>query len=1460
VVGKFFRVLKKIIKISCYLLVFIFFLLAIPAVPGYLGNRGMAWLNSEYNVDIEVERLSVSLTGMIGLDGVLIRDHHRDTLIAAQEIRTPILDIRQLINGNLYFSTIEADGLYLDMKTYKGDTLSNLDIFISRFDSGAPASQEPFIMKANEINLREARFRVWDEDTTGDPTLTYIDHLSTRISDFSIYDSEVTMEMKTGSLRLDKHLQIEELSTYFHYNNSLIALDKVLLKTPYSQVDADISFHAYKESYADFLNKVTIEATLRESHIGTEDINGFYNGFGQGKLIDIEGEGKGTLNNLSISNINLYTENTAIEAEEILLRNAFDKGKDFVFWGNFPHFASVYSDLAGLMPEVLGKQLPEELRDFGFFEGVAELTYTTRDLLIDADVFTQKGDFILSGSLYNISHPKEATYEGSLETYRLQLGKLLRISDMKELSAGIKFSGKGIDYSHLNNSNELSLTTTIHSVEYRDYLYQDIELKANYAHRKLKANAQIADKHLNMHFEGAIDLLSSKKQHYSLTGEMNHVDLKALGFIKKDSIAQVRGNIDLNIKGNTLDDMEGRIVLKNASYKKNIDTYNFADFSIEIQKDTNSVRTITLESPDIISGKVEGEFKFAQIGKVLVNTLAYGFDNYKPFKVMQGQYLTFDFKIYNKIIEIFLPELSFAPNTFIRGKLVGDENDFKINFRSPYIHLYETTLKGVNLEYDKKNPHYRSLIQLSSIQNPYYQIEEFNILNTSKEDTLFFKTEFKGGKNSEDDYTLNFYHTINKKRQSEVGMLPSTIFFKNNEWHIGDERETKVVFDRKMDSIYIQHFRLHHENETIAFDGRLGREDYKDLHLVFDKVNINDILPKMEGLDTQGILNGHLSLLQRKKLYYPSANLSIKGVSLNSYDLGDLIATLEGNEDLTFFKANLEFLNELGSGLHAYGGITVDKGDTWLNLTADVNKVRLEPFSPLMQDILSDLKGSLTGQARITGTASKPKIEGSLLLNEGSVGVPYLKVDMDVAENTLISLQDNQFVFQETTLTDKVFKTQTAFNGRIYHRDFSDWFLDLHFNTKGKKFLVLNTQAKDNDLFYGTAFIVGKASITGNINELTIGVKAVSGEGTQFKIPLSDTQTVGDDSFINFVGKETIHKKGIVPKTYQGLEMNFDVDILPTAKVEIIVDPKNNSNLIGRGAGTILLEINTNGKFNMWGDFITTSGEYNFKYEGLIDKKFKVLPGGSISWNGEPMGASLQNLKAAYSLYANPSILLNSNQYNRKILTQVVINLQGDLTRPETVFDIQFPDSSPNLTAELNYRLEDRDKKQLQAFSLLAQGNFLSDASAGDKLLSYNMLETAAGIFNQLLSSEDDKLNMGLSYETGDANPNGAYSSADRLGITVSTDITEWMRFNGKLGIPVGGVTQTAVAGDFELQFLLTKDGRLSAKIFNREDELQQYLIDRIDYSQGVGLTYKVDFNTFKELIQGIFKRAKEKK
>ena len=1456
---KIFRIVKAVIKTFLYILIFILLLLMLPVVQTKLATWVMDRINKDYKVNMHVERVSISLTGMVGLDGVLIRDHHQDTLIAARQIRTPLLDLKAVMEGNLIFSTIDADGLVMDMKTYKGDTLSNLDVFVASFDSGEPSSPEPFIMRANTIRLKNSYFRVCDFNTTAQesPILVEVEGIGGIISDFEIVDSDVKLQMKHGEFLYDKHLKVDDLSTNFHYADTLISIDKTLLKTPFSTIDADLSFAPYKESYADFLNKVTIKATLRNSQISTNDLNGFYDGFAMEKNLEVEGELSGTLNNLSIRDIHLYHESTSIEAENVLLKNAFSPEKDFVFWGDFPHFSSSYGDIVSLMPKVLGETLPEDLRYFGLFEGQAELTYTTRDLLIDADVFTQRGDFILSGSFYDLPHLTEATYKGKLDTYQLKVGEMLGVNDLGDISASLQFVGKGLNFSKLD---KLSLHGQVHSALYNNYLYKDIKLDAEYFQKKIKATASIGDDNLQMDFKGMADITSSQRSNYTLAGKMKYIDLKALGFIQKDSIAKVKGNIDLDITGNSLDNMVGRVLLKNASYQKNDQTYNFADFAINIQKDTTSLRTITLESTDIISGKIQGEFKFAQIGQVLVNTLAYGFENYKPFKVMQGQYLTFDFKIYNKIIELFYPELSFAPNTFIRGKLVGDENDFKLNFRSPYINISDYSLRGVNLEYDKKNPTYRSLIQISSIQNPYYKIEEFNMLNTSVSDTLFFQTEFKGGKNSEDDYNLRFYHTINQRRESEVGIKPSSyILFKGNEWQIDKDRENKLVINRKLDSVQIRPISLRHGEESISVNGKLAKEDnYKDLHLVFEKVDVNKIIPTIDNLSVGGQLNGHLSLVQQKEKYYPTADLSLRQFMLNQYDLGNLQASIVGDENLSSFKTSLEFFNQLEEGLQLYGNIFLKDNKTYLDLQSYIAELNLAPFAPFAQDILSNLHGTLTGQAKVTGLLTKPNIEGDFAISRVGVGVPYLNIDLEADEVVRVGLKDNRFTIKEVALTDTAYKTKVYLSGGAGFRSLTDWYLDIHFDTKGKRFLALNTGPKDNDLFYGTGFIIGKASIKGTVDDLTIGVNAVTGDGTKFKIPLSDTQTVGDDSFITFVSKERRRKKQLVTKTYQGLEMHFEVDVLPSAEVEIIVDPKNNSSLIGRGAGTLLLEINTNGKFNMWGDFITTSGEYNFKYEGLIDKKFKVLPNGSISWNGDPMGATLQNLRAAYTLYVNPSVLLDSN-LNRKIQTQVVVNLQGDLAHPQTVFDINFPDSSPSLVSELNYHLEDSDKKQLQAFSLLAQGNFMSDATAGEKMLSYNVLETATGIFNQLLSSDDDKLNLGVSYESGTATPNRAYNSSDRLGITVSTQITDRIFFNGKLGIPVGGVTQTAVAGDFELQFLLTRDGRLSAKIFNRENELQQYLLDKIDYSQGTGLTYKVDFDTFKELIRGIFSKAKSK-
>jgi hypothetical protein len=74
----------------------------------------------------------------------------------------------------------------------------------------------------------------------------------------------------------------------------------------------------------------------------------------------------------------------------------------------------------------------------------------------------------------------------------------------------------------------------------------------------------------------------------------------------------------------------------------------------------------------------------------------------------------------------------------------------------------------------------------------------------------------------------------------------------------------------------------------------------------------------------------------------------------------------------------------------------------------------------------------------------------------------------------------------------------------------------------------------------------------------------------------------------------------------------------------------------------------------------------------------------------------------------------------------------------------------------------------------------------------------------------------------------------------------------------VGGVSESVIAGDVQIDFLLNEEGTLTAKVFNRENSIRDFG-EEIGYTQGLGIAYSVDFDTFGELIQKIFKK-KEKK
>ena len=75
--------------------------------------------------------------------------------------------------------------------------------------------------------------------------------------------------------------------------------------------------------------------------------------------------------------------------------------------------------------------------------------------------------------------------------------------------------------------------------------------------------------------------------------------------------------------------------------------------------------------------------------------------------------------------------------------------------------------------------------------------------------------------------------------------------------------------------------------------------------------------------------------------------------------------------------------------------------------------------------------------------------------------------------------------------------------------------------------------------------------------------------------------------------------------------------------------------------------------------------------------------------------------------------------------------------------------------------------------------------------------------------------------------------------------------------MPVGGIEETLIVGDLQIDFILNDEGSLRAKVFNKENEFR-YIGDELGYTQGVGISYDVDFNTFKDMIQKIVSNKSE--
>ncbi|WP_310992115.1 translocation/assembly module TamB domain-containing protein [Aequorivita marina] len=1418
---------------------------SIPAVQTWAAKKATTELNETYGTDINIKRLGLNWKGEVDVREVYIADHHNDTLIYSQELQTNIVSFKQLIQGNLGFGNIELDNAKLYFKTYKGEETDNLSIFAKKFDTGKP-STEPFSMIGNDITLTNSRVKIIDENLD-DPNIFVLNQVNILANNLKIYGPEVSVEVKALSLIADRGFEIKDLQTNFLYTETNMSLAALKLKTAESNINGLIDLDYSKNGMANFINEVVITADLKDSKIATNDLNGFYNEFGSNQLIELDAELQGTLNDFKANNINLQTGTTRIRGD-YAFQNILALEKGYSITGTNHNIVTNYFDLRRFMPNVIGQVVPADLKALKNFNLRGNTSIKNDELNTESKLTSEIGQASLDLKIGNISNIENAYYRGNVIFKDFNLGKIVKTTSLGKMTGNLDFDGRGFEKENVNTE----VSGNISSFSFEGYNYQNIAVSGNLKHPLFNGELSIDDPNLKLDFTGLIDA-STETNNLDFRANVEFAELNRLNLMTRDSISVFTGNMVVDMEGKTIDDVVGTINFNQTFYQNERDYYYFDDFTIT-SSFQDSVRTIEINSPDIINGEISGKFLIEDIPNLFQNGVASIYANYIPREVTTNQYIDYEFVVYNKIVDVFIPQLKLGDNTRLNGSVSSDESKFELDFRSPEILLFNNYISELNVQMDNDNPLYNTYISADSIYTGFYNLKNLNVINKTLNDTMYVRSEFAGGPKKTDLFNLSLYHTINPSGKSVIGVKKSDITYKGNVWYLNENnnRLNKVSFDDNFNEVRVDSLVLSHNQELIQLAGVLRDSTYKDLKVRFKDVNVGNIAPEIDSLRLQGNMNGKLDFLQKNGAFYPNSAITIDKVIINEIPFGDLKFNVEGNKDLTKYKINTSLARNDVKSINAVGEIDVSPQHPKILLNVDLDQFNLQAFSPFGGDVITDIRGLATGNVRVSGNYKSPDILGRLTLENGGLQIPYLNTDFNIADNAQVLVTKNKLEIDRTDITDTKYKTEGVFFGNATHTNFGDWELDLNIEAPNK-LLVLDTPPEEDALYYGTAFISGRATIAGPIDELVIDVDATTEKGTAFKIPISDTESISDDSFVHFLSpkeKEArIKGETTVSEEVKGLTLKFELDINKNAEVEVVVDQQNNSTLKGRGAGILLIEINTTGKFQMYGDFQVYEGQYDFRYGGIIQRNIEVVPGGNITWDGAPEKANL-DLSAVYKTQANPSVLLDNPATNTKIPVEVFVELDGVLAQPALSFNIDFPRVSSTLKSELQYKLQNQEQMQNQALFLLASNSFVNDNYAGSNAFAGTLADRVSGLVNDLFTDQDGKFRVGLDYSVGNRTPN--QETADRFGVTLSTQINERILINGKVGVPVGGVNETAVAGDIEVQWLMNEDGSLRMKFFNRQADLQFIGEDQI-FEQGTGISYSVDFNTFRELYQKLF-------
>jgi hypothetical protein len=1061
--------------------------------------------------------------------------------------------------------------------------------------------------------------------------------------------------------------------------------------------------------------------------------------------------------------------------------------------------------------------------------------------------------------------PQE-NFSANMTTTGFDLGSLLEDKAMfVPVTMTASIIGHGLD----SKTIVAQIKADVPEIYLNNYTYHNLTIDGTATGKEFSGKVNLNDKNAVLDFDGLMNLTPNQEQ-YQFHLNVQGANLQKLNFTKDDIRIGMKASADL--KGGTVDKLNGvagitNLILIHNGKKYVLDSVMVA--SINQPKKSE----MSLNSP-LIGIKYTGTFSPTSLSKVLSQFINkfFPFSDIKPVKQNHDSTgFNFEIQLHNHPIlsEVLLPELNEFEPGIITGSFDSWKDELKLNAFMKRIVYGSTEINDLALDVHSDSTALNYKLSSSLISNSQVNFANFLFDGKLADNKISANLSSVDGLNKK---LVIRTETTKDKGNYKLVIDPNNFYLMNNRWDIANDNF--IEFGKP--GFLIHHLFMNNIESQVSIASVHGKFN-DDLNIGIKNFKLDDISPIIEK-DTSlinGNVDGNILLKRVNNSYGIIADATINKLIVRDIPIGNLTFKAV-NPTTQRFDVDLH-LTGTDNNLTASGYYIPNGGDNSIQLKTNIQSLSMKTVEAFSMGQISQSSGTLTGSFLIGGKSAAPELTGELTFNDVFMNPSYINNRIELKRET-IQLKSDGVYFNKFTVLDAK-KNAAVLDGTVQMKQFSDFVFALHATTKD--FLLFNTTWKDNSEFYGRMIIDSKIDVTGPMSLPVINAKVKMKKGSNFTFAVPEDKlttdkgevvvqfedTLKQKSILNNNGKKTIPKSG-----FTGFDLSSIIEVDKEATLRLLMDPTSSDSLVVKGEAALSFTMDRSGKMSLTGAYNLNDGSYLISLEQVVKRKFDIIKGSTIIWNGDPLDADI-SINATYTLRAAPYDLVADQMaglsdvekggYKQLYSFQVLLKLRGAILKPEISFEIQLlPEDKGILGGAVNQKLnmlnEDPSSLNKQVFALLILGRFVqenplqTESGGASTLIRSTVSNLLSTQLNQLTSKFVPGVEMNFDIKSYDDYQTGTAQGRTQVGIGLKKQL-----FNDRLSVQVGGNVDVEGAaskqnsasnltGDVTVEYKLTKDSTYLLKGFRHN--LYEGAIDGQLIETGVGVVYVKDFNKWKDL------------